>query len=104
MTQAEKAPAVSLMSIRSLVLVALLVGATLFHVRQKVEMADVGRRINTAELHLRELGQERTKLLAGISFKKEPAFIETIAIGLIGMVYPGHGEVGTGIWHAREID
>jgi len=104
MTRVEKKSSVSLACGRSVALVGLLVGATLFHVWQKVEVANVERQLSVAELRLRELGQERTNLMAGIAFKKKLGQIEEVAIGRIGMVHAHGGDAVAGDWAGRELD
>jgi hypothetical protein len=74
--------------IRCFLLVGALVGATLFHVWQKVEMARVAGGVNTAQHQLVELGKQRSKLLAGIAILKKPDLIAQVAISQFGMIYP----------------
>ena len=69
-------------------LIGILAGAALFHVWQKVEMAQVAGSISTAETQIVELDRERTQLLAAISVRKNSGFIERVAFGQLGMVYP----------------
>ena len=78
--------------IECIFLVGILVGATLFHVWQKVEMASVVGGIDAAEMKMAELGKNRTKLMAAIAVKKRPATIEQVAIGELGMVHPRANE------------
>ena len=75
-------------SIECIFLVGILVGATLFHVWQKVEMARVVGGIDAAEMKMVELGKNRTKLMAAIAVKKRPGTIEQVAIGQLGMIHP----------------
>jgi hypothetical protein len=104
MTRAQKKSSVSLSCGRGVALVGLLVGATLFHVWQKVEIADLERRLSSAEMSMRQLDEERTNLMAGIAFKKKLGQIEEVAIGRIGMVHAhGDGAVA-GNWTERELD
>ena len=65
-----------------------LVGATLFHVWQKVEMARVAGGIGAAQVRMADLRAERSKLLAAVAIKKNPVFIEQMATRQLGMVYP----------------
>jgi hypothetical protein len=69
-------------------LIGMLAGAALFHVWQKVEMARVAGGINTAETQIVELDRERTQLLAAISVRKNSGFVEKVALGQLGMIYP----------------
>ncbi len=69
-------------------LIGILAGAALFHVWQKVEMARVAGGISTAETQIVELDRERTQLLAAISVRKKSGFVEKVAFGQLGMVYP----------------
>ena len=69
-------------------LIGILAGAALFHVWQKVEMARVAGGISTAETQIVELDRERTQLLAAISVRKSSGFVEKVAFGQLGMVYP----------------
>ena len=69
-------------------LIGILAGAALFHVWQKVEMARVAGGISTAETQIVELDRERTQLLAAISVRKNSGFVEKVAFGQLGMVYP----------------
>ena len=77
-------------------LIALLAGAALFHVWQKVEMARVAGGISTTETHLVELDRERTQLLAAIAVRKNSGFVEKVAFGQLGMVYPSQTVAGIG--------
>ena len=78
--------------IECIFLVGILVGAALFHVWQKVEMARVVGGIDAAEVRMAELGKKRTKLMAAIAVKKRPGTIEQVAIGQLGMVHPRANE------------
>ncbi len=69
-------------------LIGMLAGAALFHIWQKVEMARVIGGINIAETQIAELDQARTELLAAIVVRKNSGFIEKVAFGQLGMVYP----------------
>jgi hypothetical protein len=69
-------------------LIGILAGAALFHVWQKVEMARVAGGISTAETQIVELDRARTKLLAAISVRKNSGFVEKVAFGQLGMIYP----------------
>ena len=69
-------------------LIGILAGAALFHVWQKVEMARVAGGISTVETQIVELDRERTQLLAAISVRKNSGFVEKVAFGQLGMVYP----------------
>lgn len=104
MTRAHKKSNISLACGRGVALVGLLVGATLFHVWQKVENAHLERRLSSAELNLRKLGEERTNLMAGIAFKKKVGQIEEVAIERIGMVHAHSGGAVAGNWTGRELD
>ena len=73
---------------KCVLLIGMLAGAALFHVWQKVEMARVAGGISTAETQLVELDRERTKLLAAIAVRKNSGFVEKVAFGQLGMVYP----------------
>ena len=69
-------------------LIGMLAGAALFHVWQKVEMARVAGGISTAETQIVELDRERTQLLAAIAVRKNSGFVEKVAFGQLGMIYP----------------
>ena len=73
---------------KCVLLIGMLAGAALFHVWQKVEMARVVGGISTAETQIVELDGERTKLLAAIAVRKNSGFIEKVAFGQLGMIYP----------------
>ena len=73
---------------KCVLLIGMLAGAALFHVWQKVEMAQVVGGISTAETQIVELDRERTKLLAAIAVRKNSGFIEKVAFGQLGMIYP----------------
>ena len=75
-------------SVQCVFLVGALVGATLFHVWQKVEMARVAGGIGAAHVRMADLRAERSKLLAAVAIKKNPVFIEQMATRQLGMVYP----------------
>jgi hypothetical protein len=74
--------------VKYVLLIGILAGAALFHVWQKVEMARVAGGINTAETQIVELDRERTQLLAAISVRKNSGFVEKVALGQLGMIYP----------------
>ena len=75
--------------------VGVLVGGTLFHVWQKVEMARVASAIHTAQTRSVDLGKERAKLLAAVAIKKNPVYIERVAVAELGMVHPPGGISGS---------
>ena len=74
--------------VKCVLLIGMLAGAALFHVWQKVEMARVAGGISTAETQIVELDRARTQLLAAISVWKNSGFVEKVAFGQLGMVYP----------------
>ena len=82
--------------VKCVLLIGMLAGAALFHVWQKVEMARVAGGISTAETQIVELDRERTKLLAAISVRKNSGFVEKVAFGQLGMVYPSKTVDGMG--------
>ena len=69
--------------------VGVLVGATLFHVWQKVEMARVASAIHTAQTRSVDLGKERAKLLAAVAIKKNPAIRSRLArlVKMVSFLY-----------------
>ena len=73
---------------KCVLLIGMLAGAALFHVWQKVEMTRVTGGIMTAEAQIVELDRERTKLLTAILVRKNSGFVEKVAFGQLGMVYP----------------
>lgn len=73
---------------KCVLLIGMLAGAALFHVWQKVEMARVVGGITTAETQIVELDRERAKLLTAILVQKNSGFVEKVALGQLGMVYP----------------
>lgn len=77
-------------------LIGLLAGAALFHVWQKVEMARVAGGVSTAEARLVELDSARTQLLAAVAMRKSSGFVEKVAFGQLGMVYPAKAVDGMG--------
>lgn len=77
-------------------LIGMLAGAALFHVWQKVEMARVSSGIITAEAQIVELDRERTKLLTAVLVRKNSGFVEKVAFGQLGMVYPSKTVDGMG--------
>ena len=77
-------------------LIGMLAGAALFHVWQKVEMARVAGGIIAAETQIVELDRERTKLLTAILVRKNSGFVEKVAFGQLGMVYPSTTVNGMG--------
>lgn len=89
---------------RGVALIGLLVGAMLFRVWQKVEVAAIDRQYWQAQQQLGELSHERTKLMAGIAFKKKLEMIEHVAVGQIGMVYARGGDAVAGHWTGKDID
>ena len=74
--------------VKCVLLIGMLAGAALFHVWQKVEMARVAGGISTAETQIVELDRKRTQLLAAIAVRKNSGFVEKVAFGQLGMVYP----------------
>ena len=73
---------------KCVLLIGMLAGAALFHVWQKVEMARVVGGITTAETQIVELDRERAKLLTAILVQKNSGFVEKVALGQLGMIYP----------------
>ncbi len=73
---------------KCVLLIGMLAGAALFHIWQKVEMARVAGDISTAETQIVELDSARTQLLAAISVRKNSGFVEKVAFGQLGMIYP----------------
>ena len=73
---------------KCVLLIGMLAGAALFHIWQKVEMARVVGGISTAKTQIVELDRERTKLLTAILVRKNSGFVEKVAFGQLGMVYP----------------
>ena len=82
-------------SVQCIFLVGALVGATLFHVWQKVEMARVAGGIDAAHARVGQLRQERAKLLAAVAIKSNPAHVEQIAVEELGMVWPSRQSSGS---------
>ena len=82
-------------SVQCIFLVGALVGATLFHVWQKIEMARVAGGIDAAHARMGQLRQERAKLLAAVAIKSNPAHIEQIAVEELGMVRPTRQSSGS---------
>ena len=74
--------------VKYVLLIGMLAGAALFHVWQKVEMARVVGGISTAETQIAELDRARAQLLAAIVVRKNSGFVEKVAFGQLGMVYP----------------
>lgn len=95
MTKSKKPSQGGLSWVRCVLFVGVLVGATLFHVWQKVEMARVAGAIHTAQMRSVDLGKERAKLLAAVAIKKNPAYIERLAVTELGMVHPLGGMGGS---------
>ena len=98
MTKSKKMPKGGLSGVRCVLFVGILVGATLFHVWQKVEMARVAGAIDDAKVRSAELDKERAKLLAAVAIKKNPDFIGQVAMDKLGMVHP-LGEIGGALAH-----
>ena len=82
-------------SVQCIFLVGALVGATLFHVWQKVEMAQGAGGSNDAHARMGQLRQERAKLLAAVAIKSNPAHVEQIAVEELGMVRPSRQSSGS---------
>ncbi len=89
---------------RAIAVIGLLIGAMLFRVWQKVEIAEMHRQYDQAQHELAVLGEERTRLVAGIAFKKKLEMIEHIAVGQMGMVYPNGHVAVAGAWSGRVAD
>lgn len=104
MTRVQPKAGVSLHCWRGMALIFLLVGAMLFRVWQKVEMAHMDRQYDQAQRQLVTLAEERTRLVAGIAFKKKLEMIEHIAGGQIGMVYSIDGEAVANNWSVEDLD
>ena len=95
MTKSKKPSQGGLSWAQCVLFVGVLVGGTLFHVWQKVEMARVASAIHTAQTRLIDLGQERAKLLAAVAIKKNLVYIERVAVAELGMVHPLGGIGGS---------
>ena len=95
MTKSKKPSQGGLSCAQCVLFVGVLVGGTLFHVWQKVEMARVASAIHTAQTRSVDLGKERAKLLAAVAIKKNPVHIERVAVAELGMVHPLAGKGGS---------
>lgn len=97
MTKSKKLQKGGISWMHCVLFVGVLVGATLFHVWQKVEMARVAGAISCAQVRLADLDKERAKLLAAVAIKKNPSYIEGVAVGQLGMIHPG--DIGGALAH-----
>ena len=95
MTKSKKPSQGGLSWAQCVLFVGVLVGGTLFHVWQKVEMARVASAIHTAQTRSIDLGKERAKLLAAVAIKKNLVYIEGVAVAELGMVHPLGGIGGS---------
>ena len=104
MTRIQPKAAVSMHCWRGTAIIFLIVGAMLFRVWQKVETAHMDRQYDQAQNQLASLSEERTRLMAGIAFKKKLKTIEHVAVGKIGMVYSIEGRVVANNWSVKDLD
>ena len=104
MTRIQPKAAVSMHCWRGIAIIFLLVGAMLFRVWQKVEITHMDRQYDQAQHQLASLSEERTRLMAGIAFKKKLGMIEHVAVGKIGMVYSVEGETVANNWSVKDLD
>ena len=104
MTRIQPKSAVSMHCWRGIAIISLLVGAMLFRVWQKVEVAHMDRQYDQAKHQLVALNEERTRLMAGIAFRKKLELIEHVAVEQMGMVYSGEGEAVANNWSAKDLD
>ena len=95
MTKSKKPSQGGLSCAQCVLFVGVLVGGTLFHVWQKVEMARVASAIHAAQTRSIDLGKERAKLLAAVAIKKNLVYIEGVAVAELGMVHPLGGIGGS---------
>ncbi|MEC8645413.1 MAG: hypothetical protein VXY00_00395 [Candidatus Latescibacterota bacterium] len=104
MTRIQPKSAVSMHCWRGIAIISLLVGAMLFRVWQKVEVAHLDRQYDQAQHQLVALNEERTRLMAGIAFRKKLELIEHVAVGQMGMVYSVEREAVANNWSAKDLD
>ena len=104
MTRIQPKSAVSMHCWRGIAIISLLVGAMLFRVWQKVEVAHLDRQYDQAQHQLVGLNEERTRLMAGIAFRKKLELIEHVAVGQMGMVYSVEREAVANNWSAKDLD
>ena len=104
MTRIQPKAALSMHCWRGIAIIFLLVGAMLFRVWQKVEVAHMDRQYDQAQHQLAFLAEERTRLMAGIALMKNTGMIEHVAVGKIGMVYSVEGEAVANNWLVRDLD
>lgn len=104
MTRIQPRAAVSMHCWRGIAIISLLVGAMLFRVWQKVEVAHMDRQYDQAQHQLVALNEERTRLMAGIAFRKKLELIEHVAVGQMGMVYSVEGGAVANNWSVKDLD
>ena len=104
MTRIQPKSAVSMHCWRGIAIISLLVGAMLFRVWQKVEVAHMDRQYDQAQHQLVALNEERTRLMAGIALRKKLELIEHVAVEQMGMVYSVEGEAVANNWSAKDLD
>ena len=104
MTRIQPKAALSMHCWRGIAIIFLLVGAMLFRVWQKVEVAHMDRQYDQAQHQLASLAEERTRLMAGIALMKNTGMIEHVAVGKIGMVYSVEGEAVANNWLIKDLD
>ena len=104
MTRIQPKAALSMHCWRGIAIIFLLVGAMLFRVWQKVEVAHMDRQYDQAQHQLASLAEERTRLMAGIALMKNIGMIEHVAVGKIGMVYSVEGEAVANNWLIKDLD
>ena len=104
MTRIQPKAALSMHCWRGIAIIFLLVGAMLFRVWQKVEVAHMDRQYDQAQHQLASLAEERTRLMAGIALMKNIGMIEHVAVGKIGMVYSAEGEAVANNWLVKDLD
>ena len=104
MTRVQPKAALSMNCWRGIAIIFLLIGAMLFRVWQKVEVAHMDRQYDQAQHQLASLAEERTRLMAGIALMKNIGMIEHVAVGKIGMVYSVEGEAVANNWLVKDLD
>jgi cell division protein FtsL len=76
-----------------LIVTALLTMVALFHVWSRVKVVDLNLQLSAATHSLKEMQQEKNRLRLEVASLKNPARIETLAKGELGMALPTDQQV-----------
>jgi cell division protein FtsL len=76
-----------------IIVVALLTSVALFHVWSRVKVVDLNLQLTDTNRLLKDMQQEKSRLRLEVASLKNPARIETLAKGELGMALPSDQQV-----------